>query len=284
MDDFYLIMLTDFIFRTVAKTYLGIIQGKSGQRLNNFVFQLALKGRGFNNCCDLSTTGESWFLDRIAEFNPSLCVDVGANVGNYSQALIKSTSAVVFAFEPLPGAFEKLSRLHRQFPSRIRTFATALSNVTGTATLHFGEEDSELASLNSEVNQIDYVGKSNTSQMEVRLDKLDSYLEEMRLVSDEIDLLKIDVEGHEWEVLEGAKRTLSELRPKFVQLEFNYHQLFRGHSLMSLAALLPNYRVFQLLPKKAGVVERDAKDPLANIYSYSNYIFVRSDLSFPRSI
>lgn len=273
--------ISDFVFRSAARVYLRLVKGSTGQRLNNVVFQLALKGRGFNNCCDMSATGEAWFLNRLSRTKPALCVDIGANIGQYSRAILEATGAVVFSFEPLPDAFSKLNKLKKQFPGRLQTFPMALGNTKGFSTLYFGDSKSELASLSEAVNQIEYVGASNTSKMEVSIDKLDFYLEELQKVAKGIDFLKIDVEGYEWEVLDGATRVLSEMKPKFVQLEFNYHQLFRGHTLFTLAAMLPGYRVYQLLPGAAGMVERDPKDPLANIYSYTNFVFVRPGVEIP---
>jgi hypothetical protein len=53
-----------------------------------------------------------------------------------------------------------------------------------------------------------------------------------------IDLLKIDVEGLELEVLEGSRRTLGDLRPSYIQIEFNQHALLRSEvrALPSAAA------------------------------------------------
>jgi FkbM family methyltransferase len=229
----------------------------------------------------MESTGEAKFLELLSTTKPLLCVDIGANVGNCTKALIGSTNATIFAFEPLPDAFFELEMLRQQFPARIRTYQLALGNTKGVSTLYFGDSKSELASLSKEVNQIDYVGALNTSELDVQVDKLDSYLEVLKSVADEIDFLKIDVEGFESEVLQGAQNVLLGMRPKFIQLEFNIHQLFRGQSLFSLSQLLPSYRVFQLLPNGDGMAERDAKDPLSNIYTYSNFVFVRSDVELP---
>lgn len=226
----------------------------------------------------MSVTGEQWFVEKLAKTRPLLCIDVGANVGHYSKALLEATGATVFAFEPLPGAFIDLSNLSRFYGQRIQSFNMALGNTSGLSNLYYGDSKSELASLSKEVNSIEYVGASNKSKMEVRVERLDYFFEELRKVADEIDFLKIDVEGLEFEVLDGSKKILEEMKPKLIQLEFNYHQLFRGHSLLSIGKLLGNYRMFQLLPKGAGIVERHSDDPLSNIYSYSNFIFLRSDL------
>jgi FkbM family methyltransferase len=267
--------------RIASSLYQRLVWGANGQRLNNFILHLALKVRGFNNFSDMIATGEAKFLELLSNTRPLLCVDIGANVGTYSKALIGSTKATIFAFEPLPDAYLELETLRQQFPERIRTFQLALGNNKEISTLYFGDSKSVFASLSNEVNQIDYVGSSNTFKMDVQVEKLDSFLGALKSVAEEIDFLKIDVEGFEFEVLQGAQNVLLEMRPKFVQLEFNFHQLFRGQSLFSLSQLLPGYRVFQLMPSRAGMVERDAKDPLTNIYIYSNFVFVRDDIELP---
>ena len=89
----------------------------------------------------------------------------------------------------------------------------------------------------------------------------------------QVDLIKIDTEGFESEVLRGGGETIRRCRPKFVQLEFNWHQLFRNTSLNSFSELLPGYSVFQLLPD--AWIERDPIDPLSNIFHFSNFVFVR---------
>lgn len=261
------------ISRIAKRLNLRFIQGTEIKRLESL-----LRARGYNNCCDMESTGESAFLELLSATNPVLCVDIGANVGAYSKALLGSTDAIVFAFEPLPHAFSELETLRSKFPGRLRTYQVALGDTRGISTLYYGHPKSELASLSSEVNLIDYVGSSNTNKIDVQVEKLDSYLNVFKSIGEEIDFLKIDVEGFEWEVLQGAQDVLLHMRPRFVQLEFNIHQLFRGHSLFSLSELLPAYRIYQLLPKRGGMAERDAKDPLSNIYAYSNFIFVRPDV------
>ncbi len=87
-----------------------------------------------------------------------------------------------------------------------------------------------------------------------------------------VDFIKIDTEGFESEVFKGAKNIIMEIKPKFIQIEFNWHQLFRNHSLLYFSELLQGYLVYQLIPN--GWVLRDPKDPLTNIYSYSNFVFV----------
>jgi hypothetical protein len=93
----------------------------------------------------------------------------------------------------------------------------------------------------------------------------------------EIDFLKIDVEGFEYEVLVGSLDLLKKSPPKFIQIEYNWHQLFRGITIYKIHCLLHKYSLYQLLPSgELGI--RDPKDPLSNLYMYTNFIFVRKDI------
>lgn len=106
---------------------------------------------------------------------------------------------------------------------------------------------------------------------------LDSYFLGRRDIP-AIDFLKIDTEGFEYEVLLGSQGVLEKLSPKVVQIEYNWHQLFRSQSLYSLSLLLPNYQAYQMLPGR--LAKRDPRDPLSNIFYFSNFLFVRKDCLF----
>jgi len=79
-------------------------------------------------------------------------------------------------------------------------------------------------------------------------------------------------------VLLGAKSLISQRRIKFIQLEYNWHQLFRKHTLFNLGLLLKKYDLYQLLPFGKGLVKRDIKSPETNIFHYSNFVFIRNDI------
>jgi FkbM family methyltransferase len=251
------------------------------QFVNTRVLKMALRARGYDNCGDFASTGEAKLIERIARTKPKLCIDVGANKGDYSRALLENTAARVIAFEPLPRTFARLLVLADRYPGRLIAVNRGVGDVNAELELHYSEADSELASFSSEVSDIPYVAAANRSRIAIPVTTLDSYLEaEGRAwVSEGIDLLKVDTEGFEYNVLLGARRTLASLRPKFIQLEMNWHQLFRGHSLHGLAALLEGYRVYQLLPRGGGLLPVSADSPESNIFRYSNFVFVRNDVT-----
>ncbi len=265
--------------RAVEFAYLRLFGRRTAQRLNDYLLNLALRARGYDNFQDADSSGEAAFLDRLAAQAPALCIDVGANVGGYSRRLLEQTGSRVLAFEPLPLAFRQLSTLQAKFPERFECFNVGMADRRTELELHFGAGDSEHASFSAEVSEIDYVGRSNVNRMFVPVTTLDDFLvERFPAGTPPIDLIKIDTEGFEFEVLAGASRTIETVRPRYLQLEFNLHQMFRGRTLLDLTRRLLGYRVYQMLPHGGGLAPRDPRSTLANVYRFSNFVFVRDDI------
>jgi FkbM family methyltransferase len=268
------------VYSLIARIYVYIFGRPLAQPINNIILHLALRGRGYNNCCDAKTTGEAIFIDLLAKRNPKLCIDIGANKGHYSKTLLSKTKANVVAFEPLPKAFDDLLKLKATYPNRFEAVNVGVGQKEDTLDLFYGAEDSKLASFSKEVLQVDYVGDQNRNIMKVPVITLDFYYNKnLKGSVESLDLIKIDTEGFEYEVLIGSKQTIQELKPKFIQIEYNWHQLFRTQSLKKLSELMPNYSAYQMLPYGSGLIKRDLNRPESNIYHYSNFVFIRDDLS-----
>jgi FkbM family methyltransferase len=241
--------------------------------VNEFLLSTSLRARGFNNYRNSVQSGEHYFIkESLAKINPKLCVDVGANVGDYTKSLLKFTRSKVIAFEPLLEPFAELSVLMLEYPKRLEVVNKGVGAKTGFAEIHFTEGESAHASFAAEVSQVAYVSNEKTRKVEIVT--LDSYFKKAGL--SEVDFIKIDTEGYETEVLLGAKNTIANCRPKIVQIEYNWHQLFRNSSLLVLSKMLPEYSVFQLQSDR--IERRDPNDPLSNIFYFSNFVFVRNDL------
>jgi FkbM family methyltransferase len=267
------------VYRLISNIYTWVFSRPSAQSLNNVILQLALKGQGYNNYYDSKTTGEDKFITRIAESDPKLCIDIGANKGLYSRALLETTNATVFAFEPLPKAFKELLKIKSIYSDRFEPVNVGVGIKSGMLDLHYGSEDSEHASFSDEVKQVTYVGAQNVNKISVPVITLDDYYNKnIKEKYKHLDLLKIDAEGFEYEVLRGAQQTILELRPKYIQIEYNWHQLFRNQSLKKLSELIPGYNAYQFLPFGSGLIMRDINRPESNIYHYSNFVFVREDV------
>lgn len=131
-------------------------------------------------------------------------IDAGANLGAYVH-FMRRYSRLVLAFEPVPWLAEELSR---KFSSRVVVRVLALSDSNGTAILHIpvarsGRPDPGLSALN---RRCDSVGLPSI-ELEVTTSRLDD------VYAGDLGFLKIDVEGHEQAVLDGAARTIERCRP-----------------------------------------------------------------------
>ena len=271
-------ILKSLRYRIIDRDYVPYFAKKSFQPIAIMLLNLSLRLLGFNNYGPSAKSGEEFFLRRLLATNPEFCIDVGANVGKYSEFILRNSSSRVLAFEPLSGAFQRLQILQNQFTSRLTIENLGCARNSGELKLYFGSETSELASFSNEVNQIDYVGASNVNSVSVRTTSLDDYFQHnpFRELKG-CDLLKIDTEGFEYEVLLGASNFISQFKPRVVQIEFNLHHLYQNHSLRLIGELLYNYKAFRLLPNNNGMIPIEKEDFLSNIYQYSNYVFILSD-------
>jgi FkbM family methyltransferase len=257
----------------VGRAYAAVFARPKMQGVNHALYHLALRGMGYNNGWQLPGSGGLWFIREVlAPAQPGTCVDVGSNRGDYTSELLRSTRSDVVAFEPLPNPFHALTEIAARYPGRLVPVKTAVGAEVGVADLHYGSDDSDLASLSAEVNAIDWLGATNTRVMSVPVTTLDVYFAESP-TKQPIDSIKIATAGYEYEVLLGAQQTIERFRPRFIQIEMNLYQLFRGQSLRSLAGLLPDYTPHQLLPH--GMRPVDPGRPEPNTFCYSNFVFIR---------
>lgn len=266
------------LVRISLRFYIFIFARKSMQKLNSIILNLSLRARGYNNCCDGNFTGENFIVNKLKKFNLKIILDIGANIGSYSEYLLNNTDSKVVAFEPQIKCHESLDRLKIKFESRFQIVKKAVSDKSGYSDIYFGEEGSELASLSLEVNSVDYVGASNINSQKVELISIDEYLKNTSEKFENIDFIKIDVEGYEKEVLLGMSDLLKTNPPKFIQIEHNHHHLFRGHTMFQFGQILDKYICFQILPYNKGLIKRELTKNLSNIFMYSNFLFIRSDI------
>ena len=248
-------------------------------KLTRMAWGLALQTLGYNNYVSLAASGESEFIRRITKLGANgTAIDVGANTGSYSECLLEHGFLRVVAYEPHPAHVTPLEALRARFADRFEWYPVACGEASGTAELLFNPDALSHASLLSQANEIAYI--SNLDVISVPVEPLDTLMGAANI--GEIDLLKLDVEGFEEMVLRGASDTLVRRRPRFVQLEFNVHQLLAGSSLLSLSRLIPGYSVGQLLQGSRGLREVRPMDASANVFAYSNFVFCRArdDLLF----
>lgn len=138
--------------------------------------------------------------------------DIGANIGATVIAAAQAAGRV-FAFEPQASTFSCLKKtVEANRLSNVSIFDLALGANEGEA-IFFTNLNSGSASHLVTSDTLD-----RRSETKVRMTTLDRFVAEHEIAR--IDLIKIDVEGFEIDVLEGAKRTLETLKPAVI-VEFN---------------------------------------------------------------
>lgn len=211
-------------------------------------------------------SGENFFINDVLfkknVNNPQpVFFDVGANVGRYSENLLKTFSkAKVHSFEPLPSCIYKLNKLSDLFPDRIVVNEKCLSNEETSLTIatYPNDLESEHASIYGDV--IKTIHKSAEVEIiSVTATTVDKYCEEKNISY--IDLLKIDTEGHEYKVLAGAKRMLENKKIAVIQFEFNEMNVISRTFFKDFYDLLNNdYNLYRL--------NSDRLEPIVNYDSY----------------
>ena len=269
-----------FLYKKLSIIYVFVFGRKSMQFFNDIVLSLSLNAKGFKNYGNLNLTGEKRFVKLIGK-KINFSIDIGANVGKYTKLLLAETNSEVIAFEPLPKAFEELKEIEKNFSSRLNVYNIGIGNKNSNLELNYSTEKSELASFIQDLDKLSFIDSKNNKKIIVEVMTLDSFFKkyEKTYKEKEIDLLKIDTEGFELEVLNGASETLINKKPKFIQIEFNWHQLFREQTIYKFSKILSNYEVFKILPFGNSLIKVDPKRPESNIFHLSNFVFIRKDIS-----
>lgn len=164
------------------------------------------------------------WAERLASSAPITTVfDVGANRGQtikWFRPLFPRAS--IHAFEPFPAAYEDLCVATRDDPL-VRPVPLALGAEAATSCLHENSTDSTNSLLPNSPQTVLYTPAHMCipqGTIEVEVDRLDDYCTRQGINT--IDVLKLDVQGYELRVLEGAGAMLnpSTIRSVYLELLF----------------------------------------------------------------
>jgi FkbM family methyltransferase len=132
-----------------------------------------------------------------------LILDVGANVGqSYDSFRWAGFKGPIYSFEPNPEIFK---RLQQQPGYNWQRFSLALSSRSARATFHLTNSD------NSNSLQVPLVGVKVVGEITVPAIRLDEFWIQNKVTARNA-FLKIDTEGHDWEVVRGASGVLDKIQ------------------------------------------------------------------------
>ena len=163
--------------------------------------------------------------------------DVGSNKGDWA-AILGPNAKEVHLFEPNEVLLH-YSMVRFEYQTNVIYNSFGLSDKFGSSTFYyFTNNNNGLSSVYYNQYWVD-LGLP-MKEKTIGLDSLDNYWDK------EIDFLKIDVEGADFDVLKGANRLLTEKKIKFIQVEHSDHIILSGHSWDELVSFMDSkgYKCF----------------------------------------
>ena len=171
-----------------------------------------MQGKGYGT---FSINNEIKQVSKFMEPTPVLAIDIGGNVGNYTDALVmKYPGLEIHTFEP---ASSNVIILKKRFASNknITVVPCAVSNEAGDAILFSDKDGSGFGSLTK--RNLQHFNFDFSRQEAIHSVRFEEYWRDT-LKSRPLDLVKIDVEGHELSVLASFGDAI--LNSKLIQFEF----------------------------------------------------------------
>jgi len=243
---------------------------------------LSLFGMNYGGGGLIRDSGEIWVLQNVirpalAGVDAPVVFDVGANAGEYSLLTRRELpQAKIFAFEPAAATYQQLRKQLSQVDGHSITpynfgFSDADRSVEFFSYAIEGNEVSLLASVDQRLpTQNVSVEVRHSEQIKVRT--LDSFCAAENIAR--IDLLKLDVEGHELAVLRGAREMLGRGGIRIIQFEFGPANIYSRTFFYDFWTLLSDaFDMFRIVPN--GMTPIAYYGEHREIFLTTNYLALR---------
>lgn len=172
-----------------------------------------------------SKTPEGIYQELLKRYKINLILDIGANTGYWAQNIKENGyTARIISFEPQDSVYNQLF-ISSQSDPKWQVMKVALGDKNETSDFHLSQHN-ESSSLSEmlDTHQDAFHGSCMTNEkIKVSVQTLDSLLPKLLQGEDSI-FAKIDVQGFEKKVLNGATESLKEI--KMLQLEISFKKLY----------------------------------------------------------
>jgi FkbM family methyltransferase len=192
-----------------------------------------------------------------------VAIDAGANLGYMTSVLAfrGGPAGRVLAFEPMPATFAALRENVARWPAdrvaRVELHELALSSADGTASLQVPADHA------ANIGRASLERNGDGASIDVRVARLDD------LVAEPVDVMKVDVEGHELDLLRGAERLLRDRRVRHIV--FEEHRPYPTAVTDTLERY--DYEILRLEQKLTGPsADTDVHAPPRLVYHPPNYL------------
>jgi FkbM family methyltransferase len=250
------------------------------QPLWEFMLDVVLYGMNIGPASLPCDSGETYLLEKLKRIlrrkkdSVITVFDVGANIGDYALEAFSflGTSARIFCFEPSNATCEMLRENTRSI-STIIVYPHGFSDKEQELELFSDKQGSGLASLYD--RRLDHLGTHLLNREMVRLSTIDRFCRENNIMS--INLLKVDVEGHEYKVFAGATEMLDANAIDMIQFEFGGCNIDSRTFFQDFYYLLnPKYRLYRLTVD--GIVPIDIYNEKYEQFRTTNFVAIHRNI------
>lgn len=243
-----------------------------------FLYKISLSGIGVMNWVDSKVSGELFVLKEIlkhkSDFKPVI-VDVGANEGDYiSDVLNVNKNVEVFAFEPNSEVALRCSKRFSDLDN-ITVIESGLGCKSGIGELFVGDLGSPSSHATAYQGVLQDLRNVGARRLPVSIKTLDEYWASLENAPAVIDLLKIDVEGMELDVLNGATELISDGRIMNIQFEFNEMNVFSRTFFKDFWDKFQSEFVFYRLMPDGLALIKNYNPIYCEIFAYQNILMRR---------
>lgn len=238
--------------------YIAILIEKLISKLFQFI------GIGTYNTIQSEVKSVKEILPSISSF-----VDCGGNIGDYSDTIIRNFGPQsVFVFEPSKLNFDILKNRFIA-NDNIVIINCALSNNNEVTRLFYNFNGSGLASLTK--RNLDHRNISFSNSEEISTVRLEDYWNSF-FEFEYLDFLKIDVEGHELDVLAGLGEKIKSV--KVIQFEFGGCNIDTKTTFLEFWTLfkIKGFTMYRISPM--GLIHITEYNELYEAYTTTNYLCV----------
>jgi len=195
---------------------------------NPFLLKISVPKYGYKAYCPINkndlinmTIREDEIIEHFTPKQGDIVVDIGAHIGRYTIIASKQvgTNGKVVAIEAHPGNFEMLNRnIKLNQLTNVIPLNYAVYSKETKIKLYLPEEESGNTIYNTIISDR---ARNEEKFVDVNANTLDYLLQSKGIKQEEVNWIKIDVEGAEFEVLKGATNILSKSRDIALLIEIH---------------------------------------------------------------
>lgn len=259
----------------IKKLLSPLLGRRKLQPIFEYLNYISLAGMNIGRGGDFRSSGEIYVVNFINNYfkdtDKLVLFDVGANLGHYSTLLSQTfgEKSMIHSFEPSTKTFASLTE-NTENCKNITPHHFALGSENTESFLFSDRDESGLASLYQ--RRLDHFNMKMDKEEKIKIKTLDTFCTEEKI--EHIHFLKIDVEGYEKSVLDGAKSMLAKGAIDFIQFEFGGCNIDSRIFFQDFYYLLNDkYQIFRVV--KDGIYPINTYKETYEIFSETNFLAQR---------